>query len=119
MPRIRKDGKKVINSRAKGADFERKIANILKEHGWDARRGQQFSGGSGSPDVVHSIPDAHFELKAVENLNLYAAMEQASKDAGPLKSPIVIHKKNKKPILVTMGLEDYLKLVEKAHIGDL
>ena len=41
-----------INSRAKGARYERELARYLDENGFPARRGQQFAGGSDSPDVV-------------------------------------------------------------------
>ena len=38
-----------MNSRRKGKVGEREFAALLREHGFDARRGQQFSG---SPDSV-------------------------------------------------------------------
>jgi Holliday junction resolvase len=42
-----------INSRAKGARAERECAKELERlFGCSARRGQQFSGSSDSPDVV-------------------------------------------------------------------
>ena len=41
-----------INSRAKGARYERELARYFEENGFPARRGQQFAGGSDSPDVV-------------------------------------------------------------------
>ena len=119
MPRIRRDGKKAVNSRDKGARFERAISELLRDHGWDARRGQQFSGGGDSPDVVHSIPNLHIEAKAVENLNLYKAMEQAQKDAKWGDIPSVWHKKNGKEVLVTITAKDFLELMDKIHLGEL
>ena len=42
-----------MNSRAgKGKVGEREFAELLRAHGFDARRGQQFAGGADSPDVV-------------------------------------------------------------------
>lgn len=35
-----------MNSRQKGKVGEREFASLLREHGFDARRGQQFSGGA-------------------------------------------------------------------------
>ena len=70
----------MVNSRRTGANFERSIANILKEYGYETRRGQQFSGLNGDADVV-GLPDVHIECKAVENLNLYKAYEQSVRDA--------------------------------------
>ena len=98
-----------VNSRRKGADFERWIANDLKASGFTgARRGQQFSGANGDPDVV-GVPGWHLELKAVENLNVRAAMKQSERDARDGEIPCVIHKKNREEILVTMRYEDWKK----------
>lgn len=35
-----------MNSRNKGKRGEREFAALLREHGFDARRGQQFAGGA-------------------------------------------------------------------------
>ncbi len=98
-----------INSRAKGARFERQVAEYLRGHGYEARRGQQYSGSPDSPDVVSNFP-LHIEAKAVEKLNLEKAYEQAVKDGGE-KPPCVIHKKNRKPLMITLQLDDFIKLI--------
>ncbi|QBE98926.1 hypothetical protein PMF13cell1_04495 [Blautia producta] len=41
-----------MNSRDKGARGERELAGILRGHGYDCRRGQQFCGANGDADVV-------------------------------------------------------------------
>jgi len=70
-----------MNSRAKGKVGELEFASLLREHGFDARRGQQFSGGAGSPDVVSDdLAWVHFEIKRVQNLNLAAGCIQAESD---------------------------------------
>ena len=72
-----------INSREKGARGERQWRDELRANGYAARRGQQFSGSPDSPDVVcEDLAWAHFEVKAVEKLNIYDAVEQALRDAG-------------------------------------
>lgn len=98
-----------INSRKKGAAGERELANILREHGYDCRRGQQYSGLVGE-DVV-GLDYIHIECKRVEKLNLDEAMEQSKRDAKN-KMPTVFHRKNKKAWKVTMELDDWLKLYE-------
>lgn len=109
----------MVNSRAKGARGERELANILRNHGYtNARRGCQFAGGPDSPDVV-GLPGYHIEAKWVERLNIRDAMAQSEKDAGETEVPLVVHKKNGKPWLVTMNLEDFLKLVGGDNGGDL
>lgn len=69
-----------MNSRAKGARGEREFAAFLQELGVEARRGQQFSGGPGSPDVVADLP-VHPEVKFTNALQMWPAIEQAEHDA--------------------------------------
>mgnify|MGYP007029125919 FL=1 len=58
-----------INSRSKGARYERELSKYLSENGFPARRGQQFAGGSDSPDVVSDEFPFHIEAKHVPALN--------------------------------------------------
>lgn len=102
-----------VNSRRKGAEFERKLAGILREYGFDSRRGQQYSGANGDADVV-GLPGVHIEAKAVEKLNLYDAMEQSKGDARDGEIHVVIHKRNRKAILVTMELPEFMRLYQEA-----
>jgi len=78
-----------INSRQKGARGERAWAAYLRSLGFDARRGQQFSGSKDSPDVVSSaLASLHCEVKfGVGGLDLGTkllddACEQAADDGG-------------------------------------
>ena len=95
-------------SREKGKRGERELAAELREYGYDARRGQQYS-GKGGDDVV-GLPGIHIECKRVERLDLYAAMEQATNDAKDDERPVVFHRKNNKEWLVTLGLEDFIRI---------
>ena len=83
-----------MNSREKGAAAERELANILKKHGYTARRGQQYSGANGDADVV-GIPGVHIECKRVERLNIHDAMQQSVRDARDGEVPVVIHWKKR------------------------
>lgn len=100
-----------MNSRRKGKGGELELASILREHGYDAHRGQQYRGGGDSPDVT-GLPGVHIECKRVERLDLDAAYEQATRDAAPGEVPAVFHRRNGKPWKVTVGLEDFLRLYE-------
>ena len=102
-----------INSRAKGATGELELAEFLREHGYpDARRGQQFHGGADSPDVVcPGMEDFHLECKRVEKGQLYNWLEQAERDAGSGKTPIVAHRRNRKEWVAILRLEDLLDLI--------
>lgn len=100
-----------INSRAKGARGEREFANLLCEYGFDARRGQQFSGGKDSPDVVcTALPQFHFEVKRVERGSLYDWMAQAERDAGQEKTPVVAHRRSDKQWVAILPMDAFLKL---------
>lgn len=94
--------------------FERQLANILKDYGFNTRRGQQFCGANGDADVV-GIDGLHIEAKAVETLNVFKAMEQSRRDARENEIPVVIHKKNRTPILVTMDLDNFIKIWKGDH----
>lgn len=108
-----------INSRAKGARFERKLASIFKDYGFNCRRGQQYCGANGDADVV-GLPGIHIEAKSCERMELYKWMAQAKRDAeagGKGDLPAVFHKKNNAPILVTMRLEDWFNLYREWEAG--
>lgn len=99
-----------MNSRQKGKRGELELAKVLREHGYETRRGQQYSGTETSADVV-GLPGIHIECKRVENLNVYNALAQAIRDAGESGDlPAVFHRKNNQPWLVTMRLDDWLKI---------
>lgn len=97
-----------INSRAKGAAGERELSHFLKGHGWEAHRGQQYSGGKDSPDVVTNLP-WHIECKRVEAGNPYVWLEQAQRDCGD-KTPVVFHKRNRKDWIVVLSADDFMNL---------
>lgn len=106
-----------INSRQKGARAERQLAHILQGFGYETRRGQQFSGANGDPDVV-GVPGLHIECKDVERLNIFDAMEQSIRDARADEIPTVHHTKNYKPWLVTLLLPDFYEIYRKALLWD-
>ena len=100
-----------MNSRRKGKVGEREFAALLREHGFDARRGQQFSGSPDSPDVVSdALAWLHVEVKRVQNLNLTDACIQAEGDAGG-KPWIVAHRRNHAPWLITMRAETFFNFL--------
>ena len=103
-----------VNSRAKGKRAELELSHVLQEYGYNARRGQQFSGANGDADVV-GLDGIHLEVKHVEKLNLRDAMAQSEHDARDGEIPVVVHRKNRKPWLVTMNLSDFIALYKKGE----
>lgn len=102
----------MTNSRSKGKRGELEFSKVLIELGIDARRGQQFAGGTDSPDVVTSLENIHFEVKRVEKLNLSKAMEQATNDAGD-KVPVVAHRRNREDWMLTLKMSDIKRFVSE------
>lgn len=105
----------MTNSKRKGAKGERELANKLKEYGYNCRRGQQYCGANGDADVI-GLDGIHIECKRVEKLNLYDAMAQAKADKKEDELPTVFHRKDNSKWLVTMELDDWMKLYKEWNI---
>lgn len=103
-----------MNSRNKGKVGEREFAELLRAHGFDARRGQQFAGGTDSPDVVSIALDwLHIEVKRVQQLNLAEACAQAKRDASG-KPWIVAHRKNRGPWFITLDSDALYEVLRQS-----
>jgi hypothetical protein len=109
-----------MNSRTKGKVGELEFAALLRSRGYvEARRGQQYRGGSDSPDVV-GVAGVHHEVKRTERLALYDAVDQARRDAAPNTMPVVVTRCNSKPKscrgewLFVLGADDYFRLLKEA-----
>jgi Holliday junction resolvase len=105
-----------VNSKQKGARFERELSKIFQSYGYEnARRTAQYCGNTGDASDVIGLPGIHVEAKMQERMRLYDWMAQAENDAGnnrvkPL--PAVFHKQSRKEILVTMRLDNWMKLYQ-------
>lgn len=106
-----------INSRDKGARYERHIAQVLREHGYEAERGCQHAGGKDSPDVKHNMHGIHIEAKKTEHLRIWEALEQSKRDAGEDEIPIVVFSRNRSKDYVALSFEDFLKIVGESRKG--
>ena len=91
-----------MNQRQKGAAAEREVAKLLNGK-WltadgtpvTARRGQQFSGGPDSPDVVHNIPMVHLEVTRSYKVRpgtdaMTVKLRQAARDCACTDIPYVV-----------------------------
>lgn len=110
-----------VNSRAKGARFERTLASKFREYGYkNARRSAQYCGKTGEAADIVNLPGIHVEAKACERMQLYEWMAQAKRDAangGKGNLPAVFHKKNNAEILVTLTLDDFMKLYREYELN--
>ena len=109
-----------MNSKRKGSAAERELLHLLEAHGIAAHRNiQQFIGGADNPDIaaeVCGIP-LHVECKRQERLRLSEAVTQAVRDANGHALPIVAHRSNRQPWLLTVRLEDVLQLLHEREMG--
>lgn len=110
-----------VNSKAKGARYERELASKFREHGYDdARRTAQYCGNTGDASDVVGLPGIHVEAKHQERMSLYEWMAQAVRDAeagGKGNLPAVFHRKNNAETLVTMKLDDWFQLYREWEAG--
>ena len=107
-----------VNSKQKGARFERQLASRFREYGYQARRTAQYCGNTGDASDVVGLPGLHIEAKHQEKMHLYEWMAQAKRDSsGTGRLPAVFHKKNNAEILVTMEFEDFMNLYREWEAG--
>lgn len=107
----------MTQSRAKGCRGELEASKVWAfVMGGQARRGQQFAGGTDSPDVVSDYPGIHIEVKRCERGNPYDWLAQARRDAAG-KCPVVLHRRNNQPWLLIMELADAPKFLLAAGDG--
>jgi Holliday junction resolvase len=109
-----------LKSKTKGKVGEREVAELLREFGFNARRGQQFAGGGDSPDVVSDMEGFHIEVKRTgKQTDIFAALEQAKRDrkknadGSPAEDALVFHRKNNKDWIVAMDAREFMRLVVK------
>lgn len=101
-----------MNSREKGRRGEVELSKTLNEYGYNTERMSQFCGKTGVPDV-QGLKGVHIECKRVERLIIEKAMNQSRSDARENEIPVVMHRKNRQPWLVTMELETWLEMYKE------
>ena len=99
-------------SRDKGKRGEREVALILREHGFEARRGQQYCGANGDADVV-GVHGLHIEVKRTEKFRMYEALDQAINDAREDELPVVFTRKNNCDWVACLRLDDFMELFKE------
>jgi len=120
----------MTDSRTKGKNGELQLARRLRELGFtDARRGHgQGAGGSVSEADVVGLPGVHIECKRYKIMYpglLQKALGQAAASAKPDETPIVMHRDDHGPWLVTsrkgntfvtMPLESWVEWYSKEYL---
>lgn len=107
----------MINSKQKGARFERALAKAFREQGYEARRTQQYCGATEESSDVIGLPYIHVEAKHYAKKAFdYDWIDQAKRDAKD-KLPAVFHKIDNHEILVTMALNDWFTIYREYEAG--
>ena len=96
--------------REKGAAAEREVAEMLRHHGIDARRGQVFNH---EEDIVSDLP-LHLEIKRQETTKIHEWFKQSC-DQSRGKTPVVVHRRSREPWMITLRFEDFLDLIGAKH----
>lgn len=91
-------------SRAKGVRGEREARDIIRAWGIDARRGRQYAGHPDAPDIVCAA-DLYIEAKWRKAGHPAKWLEEAAAMAPLNHVPVVIHKRPRGRVLVTLDAE--------------
>jgi len=109
---------KLKNPKAKGDAFERRIVEILREYGFEARRSPMSGAIKGiglEPDVLSKPFPFFISCKDVEKANMVAYWHEADRESGA-KPPIVAYTKNRENIYCFLLFSDLLNLMTKGFI---
>jgi len=102
-----------VNSKAKGARGERLLAAVLTDAGFAARRGVQYHGGTGSPDIIcPALARWHWEGKFCETARIRDWLAQTEGDANG-KPWIIAWKRRHGPWLALLALDELLDILRE------
>jgi len=105
-----------MNVKRKGNAGEQEFLSMLEARGIQATRNEQrYVGGLDNPDIAAQIGGVpfHVEVKRTERFRLYDALDQAKRDANGHRIPIVAHRQNRRPWVVVMDAEDFLRITNE------
>ncbi len=104
----------VRRPKSKGNAAEREVIEILKAHGYPARR-NFASGGYGGNDILGGPPGFGIEVKRQERLNIWAAIEQCRAACAPSDTPTVVFRRSRSEWMACLPFEDLLGLIAEAR----
>jgi hypothetical protein len=98
-----------INSRAKGKRAELALAQVLVPY-WPevVRNLDQF--GKNKADLLNCA-GVHWQVKHVESLNIWKALNQAITEAAPTDIPVVAFRRNRSQWYAALQLDELIPLL--------
>ena len=103
-------------SRDRGKVFEREVANLFKDYGYNAYRTAQHKGKTGKAADVEGAPFIHIEAKRRRKIGAYEWMHQAEDEAraeGKGNFPVVFCRADNEKMLVVMNAEDFMQIYKE------
>lgn len=101
-----------VNSKDKGARFERWVADYFTQEGYVCHRTAQYCGNTGDAPDVTGLPYLHVECKSYKDTEWDDKwIAQAYRDAKAGSIPIVIHKTDYHKPKVTLSARDFTEMM--------
>lgn len=99
----------------KGRTAEKEFSELLNSYGFHTQPGQPLSFGA-CADIT-GLPGIHLEIKRHESTNLTSWLRQAQADADKFHDgiPVVCHRRSRQPWIVSMTVDNFLKLYQKGQ----
>ena len=102
--------KKKVNGKAKGSSYERALAKLFREKGFECTTSRFSSREMDDKKVDLCGLPLHIQAKAVEKLgSLHTILAEMPDDE---KINTVFHKKNRQGTIVAMTSEDFFKIFD-------
>ena len=99
-----------INSRRKGKEGEQEFINLhLAPHWPEARRNLEQHTGD-KRDCLE-VAGVHFQIKRVESLNIWTALNQAITEANDHDLPVVAFRRNRSPWYGALEMSELIALL--------
>ena len=100
-----------VNSKDKGARFERWVADYFTQEGYICHRTAQYCGNTGDAPDVTGLPYLHVECKSYKDTEWDPKwIAQAYRDATAGSIPVVIHKTDYHKPKVTLSARDFTEM---------
>ena len=99
-----------LSARRRGHTFERDIVKLLKELGYSATT-SRYSSRELDDAKVDIDTDAPFNIQAKYVERMSIAVHELLKSMPDDKTRLVLHKRANKGVVVSLSLEDFIKLI--------